>query len=145
MATIGAPAPPVALDDQFGTHRALDFSAAPTLLVFADRGSATGLAGWVRALCDGVGDRATVVGVAAVGEVPQFARPVVRTFLRAAASVLVDWGDAVAGTYGYRGGSVMVVLVGSDAVVAHEEHDAERADAVARLVAAVGGAGAAPS
>ena len=115
---VGDAAEPFSLDDQFQHPHAVTFGdGAPVLLVFADRDCADAVEPWARALSAGLGARARVLGVAAVGGVPTFLQGAVRGFLHGKPSVLLDWGNRVSDLHGYGGGECLVVAVDGGGVV----------------------------
>ena len=115
---LGDAAEPFTLDDQFQHAHAVTFGdGRPVVLVFADRDCADAVEAWARALAAGLGARARVLGVAAVGGVPAFLQGAVRGFLHGKPSVLLDWGNRVSHQLGYAGGACLVVAVDGEGVV----------------------------
>ena len=105
-----------ALEDQFGRPHPVRFAdAALTAVVFSGRATVGDGLAWVRALPGALAARGAgavrVVAVAAVGGVSGVARGIVRAALAGQPAVPIDWGDAVAEGFGYRAGTVRVVLV----------------------------------
>lgn len=115
---VGDVAEPFTLDDQFHQSHDVAFGdGQPVVIVFADRGSTSDVEPWARALSARLGPRARVLGVAAVGGVPEFLQGAVRGFLQGAPSVLIDWGNRVSDRLGYAGGGCLVVAVDGGGVV----------------------------
>jgi hypothetical protein len=129
------------LHDQFDRPHLVRFGDAPlVLLVFAGRATADDAAAWGRlvppaALAAGAPE-VRVVGVAAVGSVPGFVRPIVRRALHDAPPTLVDWGDVVAERFGYRSGAARAVLVDAGGRVRAAANGAPTAAVLAEFAAA---------
>ena len=115
---VGDAAEPFTLEDQFQHAHAVSFGdGRPVVLVFADRDCADAVEPWARALSAGLGARARVLGIAAVGGVPAFLQGAVRGFLHGRPSVLLDWGNRVSDRHGYAGGECLVLAVDGGGVV----------------------------
>jgi hypothetical protein len=112
MLSVGDPAQPFTLEDQFGTATAVTFGAGhPVVVIFADRSCTDEVAPWAQRVSDELGAQARVVGVAALGIVPPIFHGVVRGFLHDKPSVLLDWGNRVSDAFDYAGGGCLVVAV----------------------------------
>lgn len=136
---VGDSAEPFTLLDQFQHAHAIAFGdGQAVLLVFADRDCADAVEPWARALSDGLGARARVLGVAAVGAVPGFLQGAVRGFLQGKPSVLLDWGNRVSDRFGYAGGECAVVVVGGDGRIAAQVRGAFTAARYADVARALG-------
>jgi hypothetical protein len=140
--------PEFTLRDQFDRPQLVRFADAPlTLLVFSGRGTAADGDAWgrqVAAAAAAAGVPAPrVVGVAAVGRVPAFVRPLVRGLLAGQPPVLVDWDDLVAARFGYAADTARVVLVDAAGLVRAAASGAPSAPRVAEFAAAVARGGAA--
>lgn len=108
----GDSAQPFTLDDQYQQPHEVAFGGgAAVVLVFADRTCANDVEPWARALSTGLGGRARVVGVAAIGTVPSLFHGAVRGFLQGKPGVLLDWGNQVSHAFGYEGAECLVVAV----------------------------------
>jgi hypothetical protein len=131
---------PFTLEDQYGTARAVAFGEGrPAVVVFADRSCADDVEPWARRLSDALGERADVIGVAAVGTVPTLFQSMVRAFLAGRPSVLLDWGNEVSAAFGYAGGECAVVAVDGAGTVRADVRGALSEAGFARVVGAVGG------